>query len=138
MATPAAPEWRAHAGIGIILLLDTLILKLAPTGPWDSESFSLGVIGLTGLTLLYVAWYRLTFQRKGLVPWMDLWKDPERSSRSVIAAGLAIIAAAWLAGNVVEETVPKPAGLILTLVGLLVLLNGIYVYLSVGALSDTE
>ena len=138
MATPAAPEWRAHAGIGIILLLDTLILKLAPTGPWDSESFSLGVIGLTGLTLLYVAWYRLTFQRKGLVPWMDLWKDPERSSRSVIAAGMAIIAVAWLAGNVVEEMLPKPAGLILTLVGLLVLLNGIYVYLSVGALSDTE
>ena len=138
MATPAAPEWRAHAGIGIILLLDTLVLKLAPTGPWDSESFSLGIIGLTGLTLLYVAWYRLTFQRKGLVPWMDLWKDPERSSRSVIAAGMAIIAAAWLAGNVVEEAVPKPAGLILTLVGLLVLLNGIYVYLSVGALSDTE
>ena len=138
MATPAAPEWRAHAGIGIILLLDTLILKLAPTGPWDSESFSLGIIGLTGLTLLYVAWYRLTFQRKGLVPWMDLWKDPERSSRSVIAAGMAIIAVAWLAGNVVEEMVPKPAGLILTLVGLLVLLNGIYVYLSVGALSDTE
>ena len=138
MATPAAPEWRAHAGIGIILLLDTLILKLAPTGPWDSESFSLGVIGLTGLTLLYVAWYRLTFQRKGLVPWMDLWKDPERSSRSVIAVGMAIIAAAWLAGNVVEEAVPKPAGLILTLVGLLVLLNGIYVYLSVGALSDAE
>ena len=138
MATPAAPEWRAHAGIGIILLLDTLILKLAPTGPWNSESFSLGIIGLTGLTLLYVAWYRLTFQRKGLVPWMDLWKAPERSSRSVIAAGMAIIAAAWLAGNVVEEAVPKPAGLILTLVGLLVLLNGIYVYLSVGALSDAE
>ena len=138
MAAPAAPEWRAHAGIGIILLLDTLILKLAPTGPWDSESFSLGIIGLTGLTLLYVAWYRLTFQRKGLVPWMDLWKDPKRSSRSVIATGLALIAAAWLAGNVVEENVPKPAGLILTLMGLLVLLNGIYVYLSVGALSDTE
>ena len=138
MAAPAAPEWRAHAGIGIILLLDTLILKLAPTGPWDSESFSLGIIGLTGLTLLYVAWYRLTFQRKGLVPWMDLWKDPKRSSRSVIATGLALIAAAWLAGNVVEENVPKPAGLILTLMGLLVLLNGIYVYLSVGALSDAE
>ena len=79
MAAPAAPEWRAHAGIGIILLLDTLILKLAPTGPWDSESFSLGVIGLTGLTLLYVAWYRLTFQRKGLVPWMDLWVVADES-----------------------------------------------------------
>jgi len=138
MASHAAPEWKAHAGVGSILLLNTLTLKLAPAGPWNSESFTLGVIGLTGLTLLYIAWYRLTFQRKGLVPWMDLWKDPERSSRSVIAAGMAIIAAAWLAGNVVEETVPKPAGLILTLVGLLVLLNGIYVYLSVGALSDTE
>ena len=138
MASHAAPEWKAHAGVGSILLLNTLTLKLAPAGPWNSESFTLGVIGLTGLTLLYIAWYRLTFQRKGLVPWMDLWKDPERSSRSVIAAGMAIIAVAWLAGNVVEEMVPKPAGLILTLVGLLVLLNGIYVYLSVGALSDTE
>ena len=138
MASHAAPEWKAHAGVGSILLLNTLTLKLAPAGPWNSESFTLGVIGLPGLTLLYIAWYRLTFQRKGLVPWMDLWKDPERSSRSVIAAGMAIIAVAWLAGNVVEEMVPKPAGLILTLVGLLVLLNGIYVYLSVGALSDTE
>ena len=56
----------------------------------------------------------------------------------MIATGSALIAAAWLAGNVVEENVPNPAGRILTLMGLLVLLNGIYVYLSVGALSDTE
>ena len=93
---------------------------------------------MTGLTLLYIAWYRLTFKRKGLVPWMDLWEEPGNSSRSVIAVGLAIIAAAWLAGNVIEDALPKPTGLILTLVGLLVLLNGVYVYLSVGALSDTE
>jgi len=138
MATQAAPEWKVQATIGSILLLNTLTLKLAPAGPWGTESFTLGLIGLTGLTLLYMAWYRLTFNRKGLVPWMDLWQEPETSSRSVAAVGLAIIAVAWLAGNVVEEVLPKPTGLILTLVGLLVLLNGVYVYLSVGVLSDSE
>ena len=138
MATQAAPEWKVQATTGSILLLNTLTLKLAPAGPWGTESFTLGLIGLTGLTLLYMAWYRLTFNRKGLVPWMDLWQEPETSSRSVAAVGLAIIAAAWLAGNVVEEVLPKPTGLILTLVGLLVLLNGVYVYLSVGVLSDSE
>ncbi len=67
-----------------------------------------------------------------------MWENPKDSSRTVIVAGLAIIASAWLAGNVVEEALPKPTGLILTLVGLLTLLNGVYVYLSVGALSDLE
>ncbi len=138
MATQAAPEWKVQATIGSILLLNTLTLKLAPAGPWGAESFTLGLFGLTGLTLLYIAWYRLTFKRKGLVPWMDLWEEPGNSSRSVIAVGLAIIAAAWLAGNVVEEALPKPTGLILTLVGLLAILNGAYVYLSVGVLSDSE
>ena len=138
MPTHPAPEWRVHAAIGSILLLDTLTLKMAPAGPWGAESFTLGLIGLTGLTLLYIAWYRLTFKRKGLVPWMDLWENTKDSSRTVIVAGLAIIASAWLAGNVVEEALPKPTGLILTLVGLLTLLNGVYVYLSVGALSDLE
>ena len=138
MEGQAGPEWRAHAAIGSILLLNTLTVKLAPAGPWDTESFTLGIIGLTGLVFLYAAWYRLTFKRKGLVPWMDLWQNPEGSSRSVITAGFAIIAAAWLAGNVVEDALPKPTGLILTLVGLLALLNGFYVYLSVGALSDTK
>ena len=138
MAPHPVPEWREHAAIGSIILLDTLTLKMATAGPWGAESFTLGLIGLTGLTLLYIAWYRLTFKRKGLVPWMDLWQNPEGSSRSVITAGFAIIAAAWLAGNVVEDALPKPTGLILTLVGLLALLNGFYVYLSVGALSDTK
>ncbi len=138
MKAQAAPEWRTHAAIGSILLLNTLTLKLTLLGPWGSESFTLGIIGLTGLVLLYIAWYRFTFKRKGLVPWMDLWKDPKASSRSVISAGFAIIAAAWLAGNVVDEALPKPTGLILTLVGLLTLLNGVYVYLSVGALSDSK
>jgi len=138
MATQTDPEWKVHAAIGTILLIDTLTLKLAPAGPWGADSFTLGLIGLTGLTLLYMAWYRLTFKRKGLVPWMDLWKDPESSSRAVIATGLALIASAWLAGNIVQDSLPKPTGLILTLVGLLVLLNGIYVYLSLGALSNEK
>ena len=71
MAEQTAPEWRPHATVGAILLLDTLAIGYAPSGPWDSESFSLGVMGLIGMVLLYVAWYRLTFKRRGLVPWLD-------------------------------------------------------------------
>ena len=72
MAEQTAPEWRPHATVGAILLLDTLAIGYAPSGPWDSESFSLGVMGLTGMVLLYVAWYRLTFKRRGPVSYTHL------------------------------------------------------------------
>ncbi|MEO2179100.1 MAG: hypothetical protein ABGX11_02875, partial [Candidatus Poseidoniia archaeon] len=87
MAEQDAPEWRPHVTVGALLLLDTLTLGYAPAGPWDSESFSLGVIGLTGLALLYVAWYRWTFKRRGLIPWLDLWQDPAGSSKQVLICG---------------------------------------------------
>ena len=132
------PEWRAHAAAGALLLLDTLALGYAPAGPWDAASFSLGVIGLTGMVLLYVAWYRFTFKRPGLIPWLDLWQDPAGSSKKVIIAGVATIALAWVLGNPLQEQMPDPSGLILTLIGLLMLLNGIYVKLSIGPLADSE
>ena len=138
MAEQTAPEWRPHAAVGAILLLDTLTLGYAPSGPWDSESFSLGVIGLIGIVLLYVAWYRLTFKRRGLVPWLDLWQDPAGSSTKVLIAGVATITLAWVLGNPLQEQMPDPSGLILTLIGLLMLLNGIYVKLSIGPLADSE
>jgi len=133
-----APEWRAHAAVGALLLLDTLVLRYAPTGPWDSDSFSLGVIGLTGLGLLYVAWYRCTFKRRGLIPWLDLWQDPVSSSSKVLAAGVTIITAGWILGNHLQEQVPDPSGLILILIGLLMLINGAYVKLSIGPLAGPE
>jgi len=138
MAEQNAPEWRAHAAVGALLLLDTLTLGYAPAGPWDAASFSLGVIGLTGMVLLYVAWYRFTFKRRGLIPWLDLWQDPAGSSKKAIIAGVATIALAWVLGNPLQEQMPDPSGLILTLIGLLMLLNGIYVKLSIGPLADSE
>ena len=123
---------------GALLLLDTLTLGYAPAGPWDAASFSLGVIGLAGIVLLYVAWYRFTFKRRGLIPWLDLWQDPAGSSQKSIIAGVATIALAWVLGNPLQEQMPDPSGLILTLIGLLMLLNGIYVKLSIGPLADSE
>jgi ammonia channel protein AmtB len=88
--------------------------------------------------LLYVAWYRFTFKRRGLIPWLDLWQDPAGSSQKAIIAGVATIALAWVLGNPLQEQMPDPSGLILTLIGLLMLLNGIYVKLSIGPLADSE
>jgi hypothetical protein len=138
MAEQNVPEWRAHAAAGALLLLDTLALGYAPAGPWDAASFSLGVIGLTGMVLLYVAWYRFTFKRPGLIPWLDLWQDPAGSSKKVIIAGVATIVLAWVLGNPLQEQMPDPSGLILTLIGLLMLLNGIYVKLGIGPLADSK
>ena len=138
MAEQDAPEWRAHAAVGALLLLDTLALGYAHTGPWDSASFSLGVIGLTGLGLLYVAWYRCTFKRRGLIPWLDLWQNPTRSSSKAIVAGVTTVAAGWVMGNSLQAHVPDPSGLILILIGLLMLINGAYVKLSIGPLAGSE
>ena len=118
------------------MMLDTLLIGFAPAGPWDSESFSLGVIGLTGMVLLYVAWYRMTFNRKGLVPWLDLWQDPAGSSRKLLIIGVATIALSWVVGNPLQDQMPNPAGLILALIGMLMILNGVYVILSIGPLAD--
>jgi len=138
MAEQVAPEWWPHAVLGALMMLDTLLIDFAPAGPWDSESFTLGVIGLTGLALLYVAWYRVTFKRKGLIPWMDLWKDPSGSSRKLLGVGIVTIALAWLTGNPLQDHMPDPAGLVLTLIGLLMVLQAVYVMLSIGPLADQE
>ena len=124
--------------MGALLLLDTLALGYAPAGPWDSDSFSLGVIGLTGLGLLYVAWYRCTFKRRGLIPWLDLWQNPTRSSSKAIVAGVTTVAAGWVMGNSLQAHVPDPSGLILILIGLLMLINVAYVKLSIGPLAGSE
>ena len=58
------PDFTAHAVIGSLLVLDAAVLGYAPAGPWDSESFSVGILGLIGLGLWYFAWYRATFKRK--------------------------------------------------------------------------
>ena len=127
----------APAIIGSLLLLNTMILGISFPGPWDSESFTLGIIGMTGLGFWYVSWYRFTFNRKGLIPWLDNWDNPEQSSKQVLAVGVFTIVLSWAAGNPLQEYLPDPTGLVLLLIGLLISLSGIYSMLALGPLADS-
>ena len=131
----AKAEWRGFAALGAILVAITFT-DLSPKGPWNDATFTSGSLGLTGLGLIYLAWYRLTFNSKGLVPTFDLWKDPARTSSTVIYTGLAILCIAYAIGRI--DFFPEPAGLILSLVGLLVTTNGVYVWMSTNGPLSTE
>ena len=132
----AKAEWRLFAGLGLVLVGITFT-DLSPAGPWDDSTFTSGTIGLAGILLLYLAWFRVTFGIKGVVPTMDLWKDPERTSTLVIITGLVILGIAYAVGRI--EFFPEPGGLVLSLIGLLITTNGAYVWLSsAGPLSSEE
>ena len=137
VATSEGVDGSVPAIIGSLLILNTMILGFSFPGPWDSESFTLGIIGMTGLGFWYVAWYRFTFKRKGLIPWLDNWNNPEQSSKKVLAVGLFTIALSWAAGNPLQEYIPAPTGLVLLLIGLLISLSGIYSILALGPLADS-
>jgi|TARA_B100000678_G_C18109717_1_gene462249 hypothetical protein len=130
------PEWRYHAAIAAILILDALVGGLSPKGPWDDTGFSRGAIGLLGMSLAYVAWYRATFKRKGLIPWLDLWEDPARSAKIEMVVAALVLALAWAAGSPLQPHLPEPTGLLLTLAGLLIALQSAYVMLSIGPLKE--
>tara|TARA_X000000368_G_scaffold251995_1_gene199106 strand:+ start:393 stop:833 length:441 start_codon:yes stop_codon:yes gene_type:complete len=137
VATSEGVDGSVPAIVGSLLILNTMILGFSFPGPWDSESFTLGIIGMTGLGFWYVAWYRFTFKRKGLIPWLDNWNNPEQSSKKVLVVGLFTIALSWAAGNPLQEYIPAPTGLVLLLIGLLISLSGIYSILALGPLADS-
>jgi hypothetical protein len=132
----AKAEWRLFAAAGLALVSITFT-DISPAGPWNDSTFTSGTIGLIGMLFLYLAWFRITFEIKGVVPTMNLWKDPEKTSSIVILTGLAILGIAYAVGRL--EFFPEPAGLVLSLVGLLVTTNGVYVWLSsAGPLASHE
>ena len=129
-------EWRGFAAIGMVLVAITFT-DLSPEGPWNDSTFTSGSIGLIGLCFAYVAWFRMTFEKKGVVPTLDLWNDPAGTSTLVIVTGLVILGIAYAVGRI--DFFPEPAGLILSLIGLLVTTNGVYVWMSTeGPLSSEE
>ncbi len=136
MSEDVTPEWRVLAAASSLLVLDSLVFGVAPIGPWDDVGFSLGVIGLAGVAMGYVAWYRFNFKRKGLIPWIDLWEDPEQSAKKEMLAAILVLVLAWLVGNPFQPYLPDPTGLLLILVGLLMALQSGYVLLSVGPLKE--
>ena len=130
------PEWRVLATISILLILDALFLGIAPNGPWEDQSFSRGVIGLIGACMGYAAWYRAVFKRSGLIPWTDLWEDPRKAARTEMAAAILLLVASWAAGNHIQPYLPDPTGLLLSLVAMLMVLQSVYVLLSIDLLSE--
>ena len=135
MAEEMPPEWRNYFFLGLVLLANTIFIKISFSWPWDSESFTLGVMGLIGLTMLYISWYRFTFKRRGLVPWMDLWKNPTTSSKKLLLFSIFTLILSYFLGKN-QLFFPDPTSLIFSLIALLTLIQATYVYLSVTILSD--
>ena len=135
MAEEKPPDWRIYFFLSSILLINTIFIKFSFSWPWDSESFTLGVMGLTGLIMLYISWYRFTFKRRGLVPWLDLWENPQSSSKKLFLFSLIILIFSDLLGR--DQLIfPDPTSLIFSLIALLTFIQATYVFLSVTILSD--
>lgn len=140
--TSDAPEWRWQLGVGSALVLLTLpdlsgwFADLI-AGPWDDATFSQGVLGVVGGCLVYVAWFRWRFGRKGLLPTTDLWVDPRRSVPQVLGVGAVLLFIGWGMGQWMDDVAPGPASLLVLLVGFLTVLVGAYAWLVVlGPLAD--
>ena len=66
-----------------------------------------------------------------------MWRDPSQTSLTVMGVGIVTLGIAYAVGRI--EFFPEPAGLILSLIGLLVTTNGFYVWMSTeGPLSSEE
>ena len=135
MGSQSEPQWKPHAVAAGILILDALVIGVAPSGPWDDSVFQRANRSCGGMLSLCVL-VSSNIQRKGLVPWTDLWEKPEESARLVLFSSIGFLAISWVAGNPMQPHLPDPTGLILVLVGLLLGLQGIYVYLVIGPLKE--
>jgi hypothetical protein len=124
---------------GVLLILQAFT-DLTPGGPWDSASFTRGVLGLVGMVLVYLAWFKHTFGIFGVAPTVNRWSTPETTWLRVVAFGLGCLVVTRAArlfdsGGVV----PEPAGLLITLVGVMAIMNGLYVWaVTNGPLNDEE
>jgi len=126
--------WWPFLGIGIIILIEVLFVGWAPSGPWEDESFTLGVFGLIGLFSLYVGWFRWKFKTNGLIPWLSLWNDVARSGKLLVTLGVVMIFSTWFAGGWLA--IPPAGGLILNLIASLLILQGTYAILTTGLLNE--
>lgn len=126
------PEWRLLAAFGIICLIQTF-LDFTPAGPWDSRSFSRGVIGLIGLVSIYISWFRFTFQQKGLIPTIGILKRPEKSWLYVLIFGIICYLFVILMNKMYfDKYFPETTGMIILLIGSLSILNSIYVWMVIS------
>ncbi len=124
---------------GVVLLAQTFV-DVVPAGPWNSASFTRGVLGLLGMLMLYLTWFHHTFGFYGVAPTVNRWINPEGSWSKVVVFGLACVVATRLIRVIDDEgVVPEPAGLLLLLIGALAMMNGLYVWaITLGPLLEEE
>ena len=124
---------------GLIFLFFAFV-DFLPAGPWLDDSFSRGMSGLLGLSLIYLSWFEYTFGELGVVPTTKRWKHPESTWKTVTLSGIGILALSWISGNtMVGDALPEPSAMILMLIGLLVAYSGLYTYLvTKGPLREEE
>ena len=138
MDEPPASRHPVVAGMGLLIVFSTLISGWAPVGPWDSESFTRGLIGLIGGAMLYLSWYRHTFGVWGAIPALNMWTQPNTSVRVLAAVGFAFVFTSNAIGHIFESA-PAPLTMLILLIGLLMLLTSTYAWLVFeGPLGDEE
>ena len=138
MAEHEGPPWRELLGMGLLLLILTFFPGWAPSGPWGEQSFTRGLVGLVGGSMVYVAWYRYTFNTHGIIPVVSMWREPKKSTPRLAIIGAILVIASKFIGQYLEF-VPIPFTLIMTLIGLLMLLLAGYAWLILeGPLRDCE
>mgnify|MGYP004179934375 FL=1 len=125
---------------GGLVFLSFSFFEFLPAGPWLDASFSRGVSGLVGLSLLYLSWYQHVFDEIGVLPSIHLWKRPESTWKIVVGFGILVLAFAWFSGNTsLGDVLPEPAPMLLALIGLLITYTGFYAYLvAEGPLKEEE
>lgn len=125
--------------IGLVFLA-LAFFDFLPAGPWLDASFSRGMSGLLGLSLIYLSWYEHVFNQFGVVPSIKMWKQPESTWKSVVGIGIAVLGLAWISGNTsLQNNLPEPTGILLMLIGLLITYTGLYAFLiTSGPLREEE
>lgn len=113
-----------------LVFLSFSFFEFLPAGPWLDASFSRGLSGLIGLSLLYLSWYEHVFNEFGVVPTIDKWKNPMSTWKIVVVIGIGILGLSWISGNTANgDSLPEPAAMLLMLIGLLVTYTGFYAYM---------
>ena len=72
-----------------LIFLSFSFFEFLPAGPWLDASFSRGMSGLLGLSLLYLSWFEYVFKEAGVVPTIAKWKHPESTWKTVVAVGIS-------------------------------------------------
>jgi len=123
-----------------LIFVSFAFFDFLPAGPWLDASFSRGMSGLLGLSLIYLSWFEYIFDGFGVVPSINRWKQPESTWKTVTLSGIGILALSWISGNTMfGDALPEPSGMILMLIGLLVTYSGLYAYLvTTGPLREEE